>query len=72
MEHGLVDLRISLLQHIAEILNIDVCKLISLKIIKSAEELKDIPSHQESILIHRMVIDQLLTQMEERNKELYK
>ncbi len=72
MENGLMDFRISLLHRIAEILNTDVSRLLPLKIIKSTEELENIPSHQEAILIHRMVIDQLISQMQAKKRQMNK
>lgn len=70
MENGKMDFKISDLYRISDVLETDVCSLLPLKIIKSTEELNNIPAHQESILIHRTVIDQLVTQLQEMKKKL--
>ena len=70
MENGKMDFKISDLYRISDVLETDVCSLLPLKIIKSTEELNNIPAHQESIFIHRTVIDQLVTQLQEMKKNL--
>lgn len=70
MENGKMDFKISDLYRISDILEKDVCSLLPLKVIKSTKELKDIPAQQESILIHRSVIDQLISQMQEMKRKI--
>ena len=70
MESGKMDFKISDLYRISDILETDVCSLLPLKMIKSTKELKDIPAQQEAVLIHRSVIDQLISQMQEMKRKL--
>ena len=70
MENGKMDFKISDLYRISDILETDVCSLLPLNIITSTKELEDLPANQEAILVHRSVVDQLISQMQEMKRKM--